>query len=76
MQQLYLTPRSQPLLKKISDNGAERQDQVMAGLNEAERDAADVVAATHQGQPVADGRTTRSDVATARALQASSLSAA
>ena len=36
-QQLYLTPRSQPLLKKIFDKGAERQDQVMAGLNEAER---------------------------------------
>jgi len=36
-QQLYLTPRSQPLLKKIFDKGAERQDQVMAGLSEAER---------------------------------------
>ncbi len=36
-QQLYLTPRSQPLLKKIFDKGAERQDQVMAGLSEEER---------------------------------------
>ena len=37
-QQLYLTPRSQPLLKKIFDKGAERQDQLMAGLSEAERE--------------------------------------
>ncbi|HTK97107.1 MAG TPA: MarR family transcriptional regulator [Pseudomonadales bacterium] len=37
-QQLYLTPRSQPLLKKIFDKGAQRQDQVMAGLDEAERE--------------------------------------
>ena len=36
-QQLYLMPRSQPLLKKIFDKGAERQDQVMAGLSEPER---------------------------------------
>jgi MarR family transcriptional regulator, transcriptional regulator for hemolysin len=37
-QQLYLTPRSQPLLKKIFDKSAERQDQLMAGLSEAERE--------------------------------------
>ena len=37
-QQLYLTPRSQPLLKKIFDKSAERQDQLMAGLSEIERD--------------------------------------
>ena len=36
-QQLYLMPRSQPLLKKIFEKGAERQDQVMAGLSDAER---------------------------------------
>ena len=31
-------PRSQPLLKKIFDKGAERQDQLMAGLSDAERE--------------------------------------
>lgn len=36
-QQLYLTPRSQPLLQSIFDIGAELQDQVMAGLDTAER---------------------------------------
>ncbi len=37
-QQLYLMPRSQPLLQKIFDKSAERQDQLMAGLSEAERE--------------------------------------
>ncbi len=37
-QQLYLTPRSQPLLRKIFHKSAERQDQLMAGLSEAERE--------------------------------------
>ena len=37
-QQLYLTPRSQPLLQKIFERGAQRQDQVMAGLSDAERE--------------------------------------
>jgi len=36
-QQLYLTPRSQPLLQKIFAMSAELQDQVMAGLNKTER---------------------------------------
>ncbi len=37
-QQLYLTPRSQPLLQKIFDKGAQRQDEIMAGLSNAERE--------------------------------------
>jgi MarR family transcriptional regulator, transcriptional regulator for hemolysin len=37
-QQLYLTPRSQPLLKKIFDKSAERQDRIMAGLSVRERE--------------------------------------
>jgi DNA-binding MarR family transcriptional regulator len=37
-QQLYLTPRSQPLLTKIFEKSAERQDRVMAGLSDAERE--------------------------------------
>jgi MarR family transcriptional regulator, transcriptional regulator for hemolysin len=36
-QQLYLTPRSQPLLQKIFAMSADLQDQVMAGLNKNER---------------------------------------
>ena len=36
-QQLYLTPRSQPLLQKIFAMSADLQDQVMAGLNKTER---------------------------------------
>ncbi len=37
-QQLYLTPRSQPLLQKIFDRSAQMQDHVMAGLSQSERD--------------------------------------
>ncbi len=37
-QQLFLTPRSQPLLNKIFDRGAQMQDHVMAGLDQSERD--------------------------------------
>jgi MarR family transcriptional regulator for hemolysin len=37
MQQLYLTPASQPLLQRIFAVGTELQGEVMAGLSEAER---------------------------------------
>ena len=36
-QQLYLTPRSQPLLEKIFDRGEQMQGVVMAGLSKHER---------------------------------------
>jgi MarR family transcriptional regulator for hemolysin len=37
MQQLYLTPASQPLLQRIFAVGTELQGEVMAGLSEADR---------------------------------------
>jgi DNA-binding MarR family transcriptional regulator len=37
VQQLYLTPRSRQLVQKIADMSAGVQDQMMAGLNDAER---------------------------------------
>jgi len=36
-QQLYLTPRSQPLVERIFERSAQDQERVMAGLSSAER---------------------------------------